>query len=115
MTELGDIHEKINQIAKDAAYTKGQLKAVLPNLATKEHVRAEILAHDGDCRHRPQSAPATKRQVLKKPAGIAGAITLLAGAIYALVEVFSPAPLPAQQVDYQSPPSQSIPEKSSTE
>lgn len=91
MSELGDIHEKINAVGGDVREMKGLLKATLPTLATRTEVGLMVSEHKEDCRKsrdrykRPSLIP-SPRISYKKYAGIGGALAALAGAIYALAQ-----------------------------
>lgn len=49
MSELGEIHEKINQTRLDVSYIKGKLDTLIPTLATKADVEQELSEHKEKC------------------------------------------------------------------
>jgi len=49
--KLSDIDSKINGVAREVSKITGILEARLPQLATKDAVKAAIAEHDSDSRH----------------------------------------------------------------
>jgi len=50
MSDLSEIHEKINAIALGQAKTNGMLEATLPKLATKDQVSIMVTEHKTACK-----------------------------------------------------------------
>jgi hypothetical protein len=81
MSELGEIHEKINSIAIDVAYLKGGLDEIKPRIITKDTVRMLISQHSKSCSIIP---PAQNKKQLAKQGGL---IAVLCATIIGLLEI----------------------------
>ncbi len=81
MSELGDIHDKINSTSNDVSAIRGMLDGTLPHLATRADLSKEISKHAIGCTGRiaavRSGAPSSPRIV----AALVTAIASLCGVI----------------------------------
>ena len=90
MSELGELHEKINGIAVSQAIMTGMLKEKLPQLITKDSVNLKISEHINELHStRKSNPPKPSGRTQKTIAVIVTALTTLGGGIWALVEIIS--------------------------
>ena len=82
MSELGEIHEKINNVGLGVARIETRLDTVLPHLATHDHVDLKIAEHAAI---KPSIAPQANGYG-KKIGMLISVIVALAGAIVYLVQ-----------------------------
>ncbi len=82
MSELGDIHAKVNKVSEGIVRIEAVLKTVLPTLATKDHVTVKIGEHAAI---RPTRGVRSNGNT-KKIAALISAIVALSGVIAYLVQ-----------------------------
>jgi hypothetical protein len=88
MSELSDIHDKINGVAGDVREMSGMLKATLPHLVTKDQAKLIAKKATKDCKkncsHTPKPSLFTGRNITKIVVAIAGIIAAILGTIQAI-------------------------------
>jgi hypothetical protein len=85
MSELGEIHEKINATREDVCYIKGKLDTLIPTLATDADVEKEIAKHKTEC-HGKKSVPPPAAIDKKLMAAIIGSLTLSIGSLAGVIK-----------------------------
>jgi hypothetical protein len=81
--ELGELHEKINELNKAFSKVSGQLEEILPRLATTDSVKLMLARHESN--YHAKVPPSLN---VKRDGAVATAGGALAAAIYALVQLF---------------------------
>lgn len=90
MSELGEIHEKINATKEDVSYIKGKFDTLIPMLAMQSDVDQKIFEHQDKCHDKKSitPAPAISKRLLAAIIGSFGTSTAaLAAVIYFLIKL----------------------------
>ena len=84
MSELSEIHSKINRTNELLAHFSGVFETQMKHVATKEFVADKMESHIDNCHNKKSIVPPPSNGVAKLVAKLVGAVVLLSGAIVAL-------------------------------
>jgi hypothetical protein len=90
MSQIGEMHKKIDKVSVDVAHMRGMLDEKLPTLVTKTEVELKIAEHESE-KHKVSITPpgGGKKSGKKIGAAVASVITVAATIVYAVFEAIN--------------------------